>query len=454
MADILAGSMAWLGLLPLPTAALFLTIWHLGWPRASRALTPHISVGSLVLSLAATINPIRLVANAGGLWALDSAGYIARALFLGAATLSWLFRSQPPASRIASAIELMSLWGGLLALTTQDLATLWIALGLFVLPASLSEPSASNMFDDRQVRQPAIMVLLFGVALLYASSGTLSLTTLNRLLWVRGGPRPALLYIGLALSVYGIGAATRLLPPYGPQNASADAVSPLLGAGLLLRLSLEGSAALAWEWVWLLHALAALAVIWPLATALRTADREVYLGRLTATQRAFLLWAVALGFGAQGREIVIFVSSAFLLGQAVVSVGLQRISFARESEMSSPLVGLARHSPWLGVPFLVALLSQAAFPMTLGFVGRLLSIWAARDQLAPWAAWSGLAASVVCALFYLPTLLAILRRGSRRAYVDAPRALLGGLILAACVLLLLGLYPRPLQILAHWIAGA
>ncbi|MBN1400964.1 MAG: hypothetical protein JXA74_09005 [Anaerolineae bacterium] len=452
MADVLTGSSVWLALLPLPVAALFLAVWQLGWPRAPKGSAAYIALGSLALSLAAAINPSRLGVDGGDTWALDSIGYVSRAFYLGAAIIAWLLRPQPPASRTASALELLSLWGGLLALSTLDLVTLWVGLGLYVLP-TLSGSLLSQALDDWVVRRPAIMILLFGLALLYVSSGTLNLATLNRLLWLHGGPRPALLYLGLGLSVYGIGAGTGLLPPYGPQNAAADSVSPLLGAGLLMRVSLGGSAAMAWEWSWLLHGLGALALIWALATALHTAEREAYLGRLVVSQRGFLLWAVALGLGPQGHEIVIFVSSAFLLGQAVVSAGVQRISAARESDMSSPLVGLARHSPWLGLPFLIALLSLAAFPMTLGFVGRILSIWAARDQLAPWIAWSGLGASVVCALFYLPSLLAILRRGSRRAYVETPPSLLGGLILAAFVLLLLGVYPRPLQLLAAWISG-
>jgi NADH:ubiquinone oxidoreductase subunit 2 (subunit N) len=144
---------------------------------------------------------------------------------------------------------------------------------------------------------------------------------------------------------------------------------------------------------------------------------------------------------------------ALLLALSVTRAVLPQTPDAADASTLSPFVGLVRHSPAAGAPLLVALMSLAAAPPTLGYAARAALLAATRAHLAPWVEPVATAASILYGLACVPWILTLVRGGSRYAHVTLgwPRAL--GLALAAAALVGLGLFPAPIEWLAQWVLG-
>ena len=459
MDTITISSATWIVLAPLVVAALSLIVWELLWPDSGEALGLYIAAGGIALALSAALRPVLADVGVSAPEAVDRLACLVRLVFLGAGALALLVDGVTPWSslsreRIWRALNLLALAGGILSLSASDLGTLWVGLVLYSLTSGLVESSHSACPRDVLSRTLGLSIMLLGVGLVYASMGSLRVGQIGRVLWTYSGPRPAMLYAGLASAVAGLCAALRLLPSYGPPRSSDDARSPILGTAILARIALQGSAALAWEWFWLFHALAAVSLVWAGAASLWRGDRVMRLGRLVFAQRGVLLWSLVFAFTPVGLEAWVTAATGFVLAQTLVSTGLLQVSAAHATGQVAPIVGLARHSPWVGIPLLVGVMSMAALPMTLGSTGRAMMILAASEHFSPWAAWIGFGGSLVLALLYLPTLLALLRRGSRRSSVHAPRWAVVAMALMACALIVLGALAGPLQRAAAWVFAA
>lgn len=447
----------------LATVSLGLVIWESLWPRSSKALVPSLAFAALALAFAASAHV------APGSPPDELAQVVVRALFLGVAGLSLLIDTVEPnvagphmgegyaGHRVLYALRLLAVCGGILAISSADLLTLWVGLQLYVLAGFLAHPSARRKGDvverSGATRMLAMAVLLFGLALVYTSAGTLDITTLNRSLWEQGGPRSAMLFAGLGLTIGGIAICTGLLPPYGEHSPEESLVSPILGVALLLRLVLFGLGAYSWECFWALISISLVALAWGGITALWSRDAPDRFWRLSILQRGFLLLALALSFREEGLEAFLMAILAYALAQAILQVS-DRLRGASNSGDDELFAGWLRQTPWLGLPLLISLLSLAGIPATLGFTARAYTFWLAPRFDISWVASTGLVASILCAGSYLPTTLSLIRgRGSRPNKIRVPLPVALSMALAALGLVVLGVYPLPLRNLARWIIG-
>jgi NADH-quinone oxidoreductase subunit N len=109
--------------------------------------------------------------------------------------------------------------------------------------------------------------------------------------------------------------------------------------------------------------------------------------------------------------------------------------------------GLAKRSPMLAFTMTLALASLAGLPLTAGFMGKLFVFVSLVDQ-AHW--WALVCASIGAAsgfYYYFKPILAMYGAGGVRASepleIKLPTKAVAGLL--ATVILLLGIYPKPLQ---------
>ena len=109
--------------------------------------------------------------------------------------------------------------------------------------------------------------------------------------------------------------------------------------------------------------------------------------------------------------------------------------------------GLAKRSPLLAFVMTVALASLAGLPLTAGFMGKLFVFLGLVDQTA----WGALAAAVVGAAagfyYYFKTILAMYTSDSSSSSQPIPLNLWtkAGAVALAISIVVLGVYPRPLQ---------
>ncbi len=422
--------------------------------RRARRAAPWVTLAALlaafVLSTAWPCGPVLNLPILRVLLA-DEWGRLMRGLLLFGMALRLAVRppfapetggSAPPSEHWM--LHLMGALGGALAVSTHDLALL--ALG--VLLYALAEAGAVEQQTTLQRRLGA-GALLFGVNLLYAGTATLDLNQMGRYLWEHPGPQAAMLYLGVGLTLVGLALLTRLL---SLDNATrpADGVSAVLGVGALLRVCVGASGALHYVWGWLAAGLGLAMMLHGWLRARRT-RAPARLTALEAAQAGLLLLALAYAPTRAGLQALLMALTAWWLAEFVATSVAQRL----QDNAGGPTAyaGLLTRNSWLGTAAMVALLSLAGMPLTLGFAGRAALPWAAPD--AAWLITAVLAVllSALCAADYLQVILTIPRAPRHDAPLRVPPYVLVLLLIAALALLALGIYPQPFGAWAAAIAG-
>ncbi len=147
-----------------------------------------------------------------------------------------------------------------------------------------------------------------------------------------------------------------------------------------------------------------------------------------------------------GAGSVIF----YLLGYALMTTGAFAIVSLLEKNENSViqienLAGLAKRQPLLAFCFTVFLLSLAGLPPTLGFFGKLYLFSAAVNEGLVWLALWGVLNSVLSIYYYLrPIVMMYMREGDSDIADDHSYATVIMIVIAAGLILLLGLVSGPL----------
>ena len=147
--------------------------------------------------------------------------------------------------------------------------------------------------------------------------------------------------------------------------------------------------------------------------------------------------------------MVLFYLVAYVFANMGAFLVVEVVAQSERSVNQLALRGLAQRSPLLALAMLLFLLSLGGIPFVAGFWAKLYVFWAAAQVGLYWLVVVGAVLTVV-ALFYYLTL-------AKRMYIDAParqepvpvpRALALSLLLCALGVVTLGVYPKPLVMLA------
>lgn len=305
--------------------------------------------------------------------------------------------------------------------------------------------------------------LLFGMALVYSQSGTMSLSGLARLAETsdEGLALPILLGAGLMLTAIGFKLA---LAPFHLWAADVYEGSPAPAAAFIATASKGAIFALLFRTFGVLRVQASEAFFLVLmAVAILTmfvgsflALRQNHLKRLLAyssiSHMGYLLVAFLAG-GQEGEAAAMF----YLLAYFIAVLGAFGVVAALSGEIRDfgsmdDCRGLAWHRPFLGAVLALTLFSLAGIPLTAGFLGKLY-ILLAGARLHLWPAVFALVVSSVLGLsYYLRVVVALyqpvsgasqdattLRRGRMRSpLTETALAVLAILLIGA------GAWPAPL----------
>ncbi|HVR88958.1 MAG TPA: NADH-quinone oxidoreductase subunit N [Candidatus Limnocylindria bacterium] len=375
----------------------------------------------------------------------------AAALLLGA---GYVTREQLPPAEVTTLV-LFSASGAVLMLSAGDLLVLFLGLELLSLPLYvLTGLQHGRTHGDEGALKYFLLgaaisaVLLYGIALLYAATGTIAYEGLGR------ATRNPLYLAGLSLVLAGLAFKAALVPFHAwapdayesaptPVTAQMAVVAKVAAFGALLRLvaaTRSGDAGLDWEVA--LATVAALSIVIANLSALGQRRVKRLLAYSSISHAGFIAMAAA-AVGALAAPAVAFylaVYAALTFGAfAVVAL------LANDDPTLDDLAGLARRRPLLVGAFGMFLFGLTGFPPTAGFIAKLYVFEvAARGQLL-WLVAIGVLASVVSAAYYLRVLLACFAAPLEGAPV-VPRARVGTaiVVLAALAVLIVGIVPGPL----------
>jgi NADH-quinone oxidoreductase subunit N len=385
------------GLLPLlPLLALsaglvaVLLAAHSARGRGAVALLSAAAYAGALLSLAAVVP--RLPAAVSDLFVIDRLAAAASGLVLLAslciAVLAQPYLAQQEAPQAEFTLLLMlATLGGLVLLSASHFVSLFLGIELIGIPLSAlaaylrhRQRSIEAGFKYLVLSGVSSAVLLFGAALLYAETGSLTLD-LFRSAAFRLPSLPPVAYIGLAMLISGLAFKLAVVPFHfwapdvyegaaAPAAIFASTVSKAAVITVLLRIFPPGAASAHRSLFLSFAVLSVLSMTVGNLLALRQRNVKRMLAWSAIAHNGYLLVAF-LSPGASARAAVLL----YLLAEVaahVAAFGVVTLLSGRggDAEDLDDFAGLAWRSPWAAAAFTAALLSLLGLPLTAGFFAK------------------------------------------------------------------------------------
>ncbi|WP_083627598.1 MULTISPECIES: NADH-quinone oxidoreductase subunit NuoN [Salinicola] len=371
--------------------------------------------------------------------------------------------------------------GGLVLVSARHMTTLFFGIELLSMPLF---GMLAYTFRDRGALESGIkyMVLsaaataflLFGMALLYAVTGTLDFAELGAAL-SRDGGDPWLL-AGAGLMLVGLAFKLSIVPFHlwtpdvyqgGPGPATTFLATASKVAVFLVLLRLFQST-LAFHQDWWHDLLGFIAVITMLVgnlLALTQNDLKRLLGYSSIAHFGYLLVALVVNDGLAvetvGVYLVTYVLTTLGAFGVVTLVSSPYVATGGTAD-ASPLHhyrGLFWRRPYLTAVMTVSMLSLAGIPFTAGFIGKFYIIAVGVEAHRWWLVGSVVLGSAIGLYYYLRVMVTLFlhepgmqRRDATHDWAE--RA--GGMVVlgVAALVILLGLYPTPMINWVSWVAGS
>ncbi len=265
-------------------------------------------------------------------------------------------------------------------------------------------------------------MLLYGMSLLYGVTGSLEIAKVAAALPQLDHMNTVLVF-GLVFIVAGLafklGAAPFHMWLPDVYQGAPTAITLIVGSApelaafaFLMRLLSEGLGPLLAHWQPMLALMALLSIAIGNITAIAQTNIKRMLAYSTISHMGFLLLGFlagnANGYSAAMFYVVVYVLTT-LAGFGMIML-LSRAGF--EADQISDFKGLNQRSPWAAFLMLLAMISLAGVPPTVGFYAKLSVLQAALQAGYLWLVVSAVLLSVVGAFYYL--------RIVKLMYFDAP----------------------------------
>ena len=444
-------------------------LWLAPAQRPRLALTTAAALGLILLaSFWVPAEPARTAF--GGLFVLDGLALFFKRFFLLAALLVTVVAREFAEGFEAGHVEYhaltcFTLAGMMFAASAQHFALLFVALELvtvtFYVLVSFQRrrvPALEAGAKYLILGALASAFLVYGMALVYAATGTLDFAGVARSLAASAGNR--LLVTGLLLVGVGLGFKIAAVPfqiwvPDVYQGASFPTTaflavgSKAAGLVLLLRVLFEAAPELTARSGLLLPVLAGLTMFYGVLGAIPQRSLRRLMGYSSIANAGFLL----VGFAARnaaGVEAVLFYLAGYLFAVLLVFLVATLVWGGAEGDEIAALGGLSQRSPVLAAGLTLGAASLAGVPPLAGFWGKFLLLKAAIQAGADNPALYTLAAvTIVAAVVAIYYYFGLVRAaywgeasGEARAAGVTPLAR-AGLAVCAAGVVGLGLWPGP-----------
>jgi NADH-quinone oxidoreductase subunit N len=334
--------------------------------------------------------------------------------------------------------------------------TLYILTG-FAYPRVTSEEAAMKYLV---LGAFAAGFFVYGIALIYGATGTLSLAGIAEYLGRQtlAAVDQTLLLAGSGLVLIAFGFKVAIAPFHmwtpdvyegSPTPVAAFMSVGTKGAALaaLLRILTLALPALQPIWLPLLAALAALTMLVGSLGAIAQSNVKRMLAYSSVAHAGYILLGVIVASTqTRGTEAFLF----YLLAYALTNLGAFGVLVALEQRGEAAwsldsYAGLGRRQPLLAVAMAVFMFSLAGVPPTAGFIGKLYVFSAAWEGGLGWLALVGVLTSALSAFFYLRLIARMFMQESPAGALVAEvnRSVSLDIGIAVVATLLIGLVPAP-----------
>ena len=438
----------------------------------------RVAVAISLIGVAAALASLRLAASAAprqitSLLVLDSYSRLYMAILLGAAGFVFLFaydylkrRQERPEEFYL--LVLLATTGAMVLVVSRNFASFFLGLELlsvvlYSLIAYVRTESASIEAGIKYLILAASSssILLFGLALIYAGSGSMELSQFAAVVTRTSGPQNTFLLIGLMLVLTGIGFKLAVVP-FQLWTPDVYEGAPLPVTAFIATVSKAGMFAFLLRWFHVhdvgvaaapglvLTIIAIASMLTGNLLALSQTNIKRILAFSSIAHMGYLLVALLAGgsLGAPAATYYLIAYAATILG----AFGLMTVLSGPRYEAASidDYRGLFWKRPLVAGAFTTTILSLAGIPITAGFLGKFYVIAAGASQ-SRWVLLFTLVASSTIGLFYYLRIIVAMYSQPEGPGLEAesstrPLPLPATLALAALtgLIFLLGVYPAPL----------
>ncbi|MGH8935506.1 MAG: NADH-quinone oxidoreductase subunit N [Acidimicrobiia bacterium] len=367
------------------------------------------------------------------------------------------------------ALLLVSLTGMTLMAASANLLMLFLALEVASISLYVMAGIARATVEGDEAAMKyfllgsfASAVFLYGAALTYAATGTLSLEGVRGFLAGNVVARPGVLLAGVALLMVGLAFKVSAAPfhmwsPDVYQGAPAGAAgfmasgAKVAGFAALIRVLLSGFEGRQADWAPAVAVLAALSVVVGTVLAIAQSDIRRMLAYSSVAHAGFIM--TGLVAGPDGLTGVWFYLATYGV-QLVAAFAVVMVMAGPEAGRSAlaDYSGLSERSPLLAGVLSLMMVAMAGIPATTGFVGKVGVFTAALGAGYLWLVVLGLVGAVAGLFFYLRVIVLMYMQapvpaeapGAARAGPLPGRLVSAVLVVSTVITLLFGILPAPL----------
>jgi NADH-quinone oxidoreductase subunit N len=308
----------------------------------------------------------------------------------------------------------------------------------------------------------ATAFLLYGIAMVYASSGTIDLKELGRFVAAKEFSVTPIFLCGIALLIVGFGFKIACVPFHmwtpdvyegAPTSITAYMATGVKAAafGAFLRVFYTSFLPFVQEWSAILWFIAVLTMIVGNVVALVQNNIKRLLAYSSIAHAGYILVAFVTGDKSLSSSILFYlIVYAFMnLGAFTVVMLLGRKGEPNE-EIES-YAGLAARHPFIALSMSIFLLSLTGIPPLAGFMGKFYIFSSAIKTGYYWLAIIGVLNSVVAAYYYLRVLMYMYFKEPERELgtIDFSPAYVIVILVSIAALFYLGILPREVLLIAQ-----
>jgi NADH-quinone oxidoreductase subunit N len=409
-------------------------------PTRARVL-PVVTIAAFAASIVIEImrfqHPRSIVAGA---LSVDQLALILDLVFATAGIGTVLLSVRSRAARSAGhgefyALLLFSAMGMAVLVSSTNLVTLFLGFELLSIP--LYVLCASEFFREGSLEaglkylvigSVGSATLLYGLALIYGSTGHLGFTgiaaSLNRVngaglqTGVLGDP---MLLTGVGLAMVGFAFKASVAPFHQwtpdvyegaptPITAFMAVATKAAALGVIIRFFDVALPTIQNDWGPALATIAAITIIVGNVGALSQSSVKRMLGYSSVGQAGYMLGGVVVGTKLGANATVLYLIAYLLMNMAAFAVIVAAQNERADGDELSGLAGLGARSPWLAWPMTIAMLSLAGIPGTVGFIGKFQLIRALINGSYTWLAIILVVGSMISLGYYLRVIATIWMR--------------------------------------------
>ncbi|HIJ50028.1 MAG TPA: NADH-quinone oxidoreductase subunit N [Nitrospinae bacterium] len=307
----------------------------------------------------------------------------------------------------------------------------------------------------------ASAVLVYGMALIYAGSGTTEIRLIGQLVQENPYTKNTLVYMGMGLMFCGLAFKVSLVPFHSwTPDVYQGAPTPITGFmsvatkaavfAVIARVFFTSFAELDKTWMPILFGASVLTMLVGNTAAIFQDDLKRMLAYSGVAHAGYLLIGIVTNTQ-EGMASILFYLSVYLF----MNIGAFAVVFMMEGEGQegnsiNRFKGLAKRSPFLAAAMSLFMVSLAGFPPTAGFFGKLFLFYAAIEQGYFLITILAVVASIISVYFYLRVIVMMYFHEDESAPKPAMHKGMRALVTVSSIAVIaIGLFPSFLMELAR-----